>query len=341
MKKRLLITSIVMMLVVAVALSTATYAWFTSNTQVTAQNITMQAGVPNAESISIGWFGSELKGTSLQSAANGTGLQPMMPVALTSTTDAAAYAYTDDEDDTNDHTTGVRFTGAFVDVDGNFASAGTEKTPYTWNNGSGVTAFYINNDSNSQPVAINVTATISNYAEPVALADNTLLEGGKVYYKKTGDTYTKLIAGTDYTANVSKVTDAASSEAPNINTGLASGTIYSTKGVQDYVRVAIFATSAQSSPLTGSVAPENYTYKGLLAKTAGTNTVYGEITAESAASSQTKMASTETVEVISTLPALNRVYVIVKVWLDGADFTEHEKQLLANVSLTFSSATAH
>ena len=35
MKKRLLITSIVMMLVVAVALSTATYAWFTSNAGVT------------------------------------------------------------------------------------------------------------------------------------------------------------------------------------------------------------------------------------------------------------------------------------------------------------------
>ena len=43
MKKRLLITSIVMMLVVAVALSTATYAWFSTNKTVTATGMTVNA----------------------------------------------------------------------------------------------------------------------------------------------------------------------------------------------------------------------------------------------------------------------------------------------------------
>ena len=53
MKKRLLITSIVMMLVVAVALSTATYAWFTSNTTVTADAVLLTASTMAEDAILI------------------------------------------------------------------------------------------------------------------------------------------------------------------------------------------------------------------------------------------------------------------------------------------------
>ena len=62
MKKRLLITSIVMMLVVAVALSTATYAWFTSNATVTANQVVLTAATMNEDAILI------------SHAANNTGL---------------------------------------------------------------------------------------------------------------------------------------------------------------------------------------------------------------------------------------------------------------------------
>jgi len=55
MKKRLLITSIVMMLVVAVALSTATYAWFTSNDQVTANTVSLTAATSTQSAIGIAW----------------------------------------------------------------------------------------------------------------------------------------------------------------------------------------------------------------------------------------------------------------------------------------------
>ena len=53
MKKRLLITSIVMMLVVALALSTATYAWFTSNTSVKANSVTLTAATMDADALMI------------------------------------------------------------------------------------------------------------------------------------------------------------------------------------------------------------------------------------------------------------------------------------------------
>ena len=57
MKKRLLITSIVMMLVVAVALSTATYAWFTSNTQVTANHVILTAATMEGDALLISHAG--------------------------------------------------------------------------------------------------------------------------------------------------------------------------------------------------------------------------------------------------------------------------------------------
>ena len=63
MKKRLLITSIVMMLVVAVALSTATYAWFATNTSVTYTGMSIQAAAPE---------GSLVIAASIPDASTGT-----------------------------------------------------------------------------------------------------------------------------------------------------------------------------------------------------------------------------------------------------------------------------
>jgi len=80
MKKRLLITSIVMMLVVAVALSTATYAWFTSNAAVTASSITLTAESNAGASIGIAWGTDELASAiTAQGPAEGAKFAPMAP----------------------------------------------------------------------------------------------------------------------------------------------------------------------------------------------------------------------------------------------------------------------
>ncbi|MBP5610323.1 MAG: hypothetical protein J6X72_03185, partial [Clostridia bacterium] len=83
MKKRLLITSIVMMLVVAVALSTATYAWFTSNASVTASTISLTAATNTADALGIGWGtgATGSAGTLITSNVAGT-LAPMAPKSL-------------------------------------------------------------------------------------------------------------------------------------------------------------------------------------------------------------------------------------------------------------------
>ena len=80
MKKRLLITSIVMMLVVAVALSTATYAWFTSNDTVSASTVTLTAESNGGAALGIGWVDGTTGTTITANAA--TTYNPMVPSAL-------------------------------------------------------------------------------------------------------------------------------------------------------------------------------------------------------------------------------------------------------------------
>ena len=73
-----------MMLVVAVALSTATYAWFTSNAGVTAQSITLTADSNAGLALGISWGADGNPSTSISAYGGGT-LKPLMPAALTET----------------------------------------------------------------------------------------------------------------------------------------------------------------------------------------------------------------------------------------------------------------
>jgi len=79
MKKRLLITSIVMMLVVAVALSTATYAWFSTNKSVTGTGMTVTAQ-SNAASLQIQNSSGSSSNDAKTSAAAATTAKSIYPV---------------------------------------------------------------------------------------------------------------------------------------------------------------------------------------------------------------------------------------------------------------------
>ena len=121
MKKRLLITSIVMILVVAVALSTATYAWFTSNTTVTANEVTMTAGTSQTTALGIAWAQGASNadyGTSIDSKTPSTtqdgGFQPAAPLLL---------------DTVDDHSEPQFFT-QFIDAQGYFKGAGISTAVY-------------------------------------------------------------------------------------------------------------------------------------------------------------------------------------------------------------------
>ena len=85
MKKRLLITSIVMMLVVAVALSTATYAWFTNSNSVTASSVSLTAKTSDNTALGIGWSGAGA-GSELTVSLSNASIDPMAPADLTANT---------------------------------------------------------------------------------------------------------------------------------------------------------------------------------------------------------------------------------------------------------------
>ena len=129
MKKRLLITSIVMMLVVAVALSTATYAWFTSNTTVTANEVTLTAATMDADAIMISRAADNTGLTNAVDLAALVGaLYPATPNAATALTAAAAGSFANLEVQGNGNAT-------VKTLPANTASYYTD-TVYVYNKGS-------------------------------------------------------------------------------------------------------------------------------------------------------------------------------------------------------------
>ena len=171
MKKRLLITSIVMMLVVAVALSTATYAWFTSNAYVTASTVSFTAATSDADSIAIAWTGNTDPGTTLTAATAGTNMKPMVPASLEDgVTTSAGISFT----------TGTLYSNNGVPT---FNTEDHSATPITWqtaDNGADPAAaaqsFYVKNMSLANTVHnIKVTATIADVDDTDEIAADELV----------------------------------------------------------------------------------------------------------------------------------------------------------------------
>jgi len=150
MKKRLLLTSIVMMLVVSVALSTATYAWFTSNAQVTASTVTLTAESSGGTALGIGWLDGTT-GTTI-TANEASEYKPMVPRELdVGTTDFAD----------------VTWSGATTYTDGGVAKFNTpyaSVAPYQYNgtvSGNVKNIFYIENLSQANAIS-TITLTLAD-----------------------------------------------------------------------------------------------------------------------------------------------------------------------------------
>jgi len=174
MKKRLLITSIVMMLVVAVALSTATYAWFTSSSTVTASTVTMTASTNSAAALGIGWTGGAAS-TSISTTKADTSLDPMAPAALVPGTTQA----------------GVEFKTAKIKTVNDVAQfqVPTGANAVVFDNGltdaSKVETFYVTNLSGTNKISqITIKATIA--ADSGNANDGSSLVRVAVF-KKNGD----------------------------------------------------------------------------------------------------------------------------------------------------------
>ena len=303
MKKRLLITSIVMMLVVAVALSTATYAWFTSNASVTASTVTMTAGVSESSALGIAWVAGSGSGATFNSTYQinidpyvySGALQPAAPSALEN---AEPTFYT-----------------ATIDAQGKFNSAPVEHAVFRFANmaptASSETGYsnliHIANLAASGSKTVTLSASILPHA---FTAVNT---EGEAVDTTTYDYY-----------DADKVLIASPSGTVNSGYKVAKNTDGSA-----LVRIAVFEVTGGSS----------YTYKGCISKTAGTdNTAVGPITSgTTTAASLMTVSTTTTIDLGSHAAQVDRAYAIY-VWLDGQAFNEAESNKTADVVLTFTAA---
>jgi len=293
-----------------VALSTATYAWFTSNASVTASTVTMTANTSSAQALGIGWDGGDAS-----NALTFTGaltVDPMVPTALA-----------------NDTTSAVQFyTSTIKTVDGHavFNSDGSERIPFTFNNGlTGgdlKSAFYVKNLSTANAVTnVQVQASIASSVATYVKTTDTALDGSKTYYTSDGQqtpSYTEVASGDLNVANI--------------------GTYYEKFEATDLIRVAVFKRATAGSG--------DYILQGVLSNTVGDKACNGTITAGKSAETTGTGAldfTKTTVDYIDLggLASLAQMDLVVKVWLDGYEFNDDFAGAAATVGLTFYAAPAN
>ncbi|MCR4727009.1 MAG: hypothetical protein K5753_07315 [Clostridia bacterium] len=308
MKKRLLITSIVMMLVVAVALSTATYAWFTSNSSVTASTIKITAQTSNASALGIGWIGSSAYGiasNSITATGPSTSFAPMVPAELT----------------VNSTTSSLSFTGATIkSVGGNFVfntDAGA-RTPYTFTDGTDE-EFYVKNLSTANDVA-NLRMTIT-WAPGDTYTRATAFKSGETYYTAG--------ANNSYTAAEPQPTSGT----------FGDGTYYvkDTKD-DDLVRIAVFARAAAKPE---SVQSSNYVLKGIFGKSANLDTEFGTVAANGDVEGLCTTPRKTVTEInFGALAAEQQIDMVVIAWLDGVALNDATAGRVSSFSLDFAATAA-
>ena len=252
MKKRLLITSIVMMLVVAVALSTATYAWFTSNANVTATTLTMTAAINEAPALEISYVDTEGTWLTTIAAVSDTpegGFKPAAPETLTLHADAPAT--------TGTYFSALTWKNATV-VNGKFNADVTSGNQYVWHDAASAhTSFFLHNASTANGISgITMTATISGAAASfirIAVFKNDGSDNFELYgIISNGELYTLATAydgGATYYTTDGTVQTIADAEA-----FAAAGQLYTKTAVTS---VATGTVAANGSLVSSNISNQN------------------------------------------------------------------------------------
>ncbi len=152
-KKSMFITTILMVAVLIVAVSTATFAWYTTTTGVNASEATVRSASSESADIAIDWV-SASNSTSI-TLEGGPAIQPMAPTAAVTADTKKSAMY---------------FNTAPVDLDGDFTAAGTTTEPWalshtvtTGEEPNIVTntynSFYVINNNYNNSTSVKMTAT--------------------------------------------------------------------------------------------------------------------------------------------------------------------------------------
>ena len=336
MKKRLLITSIVMMLVVAVALSTATYAWFTSNANVQATAVTFTAATNTEDSIAIAWTGNDNPGTILTAGTAGTSMRPMVPETLTDHETTSAVVFK----------TGKLYTSAGVPTFKDVTSTDVAAVIWATNDNGAASpvaadSFYIKNNSTANVVTnIKVTATITpNY---IACTNGELAAAGYTYYSRTGtgtDQDPYVYTQETVTAGTTVVSDFFKTCASTVRVAVFTRDLTelgTTDTSSNFLLRGVFASTASADTYLATAQFANDLSQTTYASTAA-NKRSGTVTAADGSASFNLCYDGGTAH---TLKAQGIVEVKVLVWMDGEALTDNTQGAAADVALGFAAVNA-
>ncbi len=320
MKKSMFITTLIMTVVLVVALSTATFAWYTANTNVTSNVVEVYTAQSTAASIVVSsgtYTGPSMDNTTMNLTINagsvGNGIQPMIP--------RAAFAIGETPTAYSSAKASSFFNTANVGVDGNFLAAGADTAPaiITTTQAAGGTTpespantqdyFYVVNTSDSaHTISVNVVFADS-YKSVSGLTSGTFAESKTSYYTKSGTTYTPCTNDSEFNGETTYY--------------VANATL------KNALRVAIFANDSCIAVYSSSTEGNN-TYK------------YGAITASTASSSFGTTASTiqsgNATNLTSSTAAYGAVKVSVVAWYEGLAITNAYTGQSAGFNLVFTAA---
>jgi hypothetical protein len=321
MKKSMFITTLAMVVVLVVALSTATFAWYSANTNVNVDATVLQSATTNAASLALSHSnnGSAASGISADLVLNSESIGPMVPqlasgwvpgtVAINGEGEATASSQT--------VTTYDSFSDAFitasVDANGKFLTNATTASPATMATSSidgaaAAAGLYVVNTNNANTASVTVAVTI---ASTVYKSAGTITEFAQntTYYTRSGDTFT-----------------VANAYAENTNYYIAD------TNLNKYLRVAVFAGDSTNMYLLGVWSGDNSTTSAYYAPDAF---VQGEASSGAvvAADTNTVKASAGNAAAALSLAPLQGASLQFIAWFDGNYLTTDDSGEYASFSI--------
>ena len=153
-KKSMFITTILMVAVLIVAVSTATFAWYTSNNTAKAGYSTLTAATSENFNIAIGWTSDAVGNLIDDLAPATTTLNPAIPEAAFA--DSVAY-----------DTALASFHSAGINSQSQFNANGDDMAPWAINHDAQDHFFVINNNANAG-IKVTMTLAVETLENPIA-----------------------------------------------------------------------------------------------------------------------------------------------------------------------------
>lgn len=165
-KKSLFITTIAMVVLMVVALSTATFAWYTASGTTKAENAVLKTAQSSSANIAIGWDKtSEAISVTFADNSATAPLAPMAPKALITTETTP---------------TSIAFTTQTLDNEGNFNGAGESASPWrSTEDGGARQDFYVINNNLNAGTTVSMTLVFPDLTgDDEAVAEQTQMKKG-------------------------------------------------------------------------------------------------------------------------------------------------------------------